>query len=55
MPASTLPNRLLERGRLKLAKDELTDASGDLRVGGITPTEFAQVDESGRLELQPAA
>ena len=55
VPASTLPNRLLERGRLKLAKDELTDATGDLRVGGTTPTEFSKVDDSGRLELQPAA
>ena len=55
VPAKTLPSRLLERGRLKLAKDQLTDATGDLRVGGSTPTEFAQVDDSGRLELQPAA
>ncbi len=55
VPAKTLPNRMLERGRLKLAKDQLTDESGEFRVGGTTPTEFDQVDDSGRLQLQPAA
>lgn len=55
IPAKTLPNRMLERGKLKLAKDQLTDESGEFRVGGMTTTEFDQVDDSGRLQLQPAA
>ena len=55
LPASTLPNHMLERGKLKLTKDQLTDQSGAFRVGGTTPTEFDQVDDSGRLQLQPAA
>ncbi len=55
IPASTLPKKTLERGRLKLAKDQLTDESGSFRVGGTTPAEFAEVDESGRLTLHPAA
>lgn len=55
VPAGTLPKRMLERGRLKLAKDQLTDHSGEFRVGGMTATEFAEVDDSGRLQLQPAA
>lgn len=55
IPASSLPQRTLERGKLKLSKDQLTDQSGRFRVGGTTPTEFAEVDDSGRLQLQPAA
>jgi ribonuclease R len=55
IPASTLPRKTLERGRLKLAKDQLTDESGSFRVGGTAPAEFAEVDESGRLTLHLAA